>query len=362
MTNAVNIAQSGSNNVTFRNKIINGAMVINQRGTSSSTSSTNGTYPADRTRWYAGVDGTGTVGANMGGVTPPAGFTNYIGYTQGSSATTISSGTFFAFFQAIEGYNIADWAWGTANAKSVTVSFWVYSNLTGTFSASLRNSAHTYGYPFNYTISSANTWTQVSAVVTGPTVGVWETTNGTGTELYIAYGTGSNYTGTANTWNAGNIAAVTGATNLVATANAYLYVTGIQIELGTTASPFEYRQYGTELALCQRYYNMVANYSQTGGVAPITNIVFPSATDIRAIYNFPVQMRVAPSVVSSSGSLYFRIYNGNNIYANSIGLDFASVSGIGIVSGGGTSGATQGQGGIIFANTAGAYFALSAEL
>jgi hypothetical protein len=136
----------------------------------------------------------------------------------------------------------------------------------------------------------------------------------------------------------------------------------VQLETGTTASPFEYRQYGTELALCQRYYNMVANYSQTGGVAPITNIVFPSATDIRAIYNFPVQMRVAPSVVSSSGSSYFRIYNGNNIYANSIGLDFASVSGIGIVSGGGTSGATQGQGGIIFANTAGAYFALSAEL
>ena len=363
MTLAVNIAQGGSNNVTFRNKIINGACVIDQRNAGASvTLGTADTYTLDRWQFGTSVASKYSCQQNAGSITPPAGFGNYLGITS-LSAYTVGSAETFNLIQRIEGFNTSDLAWGTANAKTVTLSAWVYSSLTGTFGGAITNSAFTYSYPFSYTISSANTWTQISITIAGPTAGTWVgATNGAGLVLRFSMGTGSTLSGTAGAWTASGLISATGATSVVGTNGATFYITGVQLEAGTTASPFEYRQFGTELVLCQRYYNMVANYSQTGGVAPITNIVFPSATDIRAIYNFPVQMRVAPSVVSSSGSLYFRIYNGNNIYANSIGLDFASVSGIGIVSGGGTSGATQGQGGIIFANTAGAYFALSAEL
>ena len=357
MTNAVAIAQYGSTSPN-KNRIINGAMVIDQRNAGASVSVSSNTYTLDRYRSLASGGGVYSVQQSS---TAPAGFVNSMIMTVTTTAASPSGTNYYALRQSIEGYNIADLNQGTANAKTFTISFWVRSSLTGTFGGSVENDFDRL-YPFTYTISSANTWEQKSVTVTGCPDGTWVTTNGLGINLHFALGAGPSRSGTAGAWASGTSYSATGATNVMATNGATLYITGVQLEAGTTASPFEYRQYGTELALCQRYYNMVANYSQTGGVAPITNIVFPSATDIRAIYNFPVQMRVAPSVVSSSGSSYFRIYNGNNIYANSIGLDFASVSGIGIVSGGGTSGATQGQGGIIFANTAGAYFALSAEL
>jgi hypothetical protein len=358
MTNAVNIAQSGSNNVTFRNRIINGAMVINQRNTAVSTSDT---YTVDRWQLVRSSDATESVAQNTDA---PAGFTYSLRDTISVGDASIAATQFSGFKQPIEGYNIADLGFGTANAQNVTVSFWVRSSVTGQYTGNIANSGYTRMCPFNFTINTANTWEQKTNTFPGDTSGTWLTTNGIGMNLQIYSALGSTYaSGTANTWgSSGSNFGCGSPVNGIASNGNIFAITGVQLEAGTTASPFEYRQYGTELALCQRYYNMVANYSQTGGVAPITNIVFPSATDIRAIYNFPVQMRVAPSVVSSSGSLYFRIYNGNNIYANSISLDFASVSGIGIVSGGGTSGATQGQGGIIFASTAGAYFALSAEL
>jgi len=361
MTTSDGVSSSGL--YGFKNRIINGAMVIDQRNAGASVTPAQ-TYQYTMDRWEFTVTQSSklTTQQNAGSVTPPAGFTKYLGVTS-SSAYSVTSTDRFNITQYIEGYNVADLAWGTANAKAITLSFQVYSSLTGTFGGSvIAQSGSPQYYPFSYTISSANTWTQISVTIPGNTSVAINTTTSAGVILQFGLGVGSTYSGTAGTWSSTEYRSCTGATSVVGTNGATFYITGVQLEKGSTATSFDYRPYGTELALCQRYYNMVANYSQTGGVAPITNIVFPSATDIRAIYNFPVQMRVAPSVVSSSGSLYFRIYNGSNFYANSIGLDFASVAGIGIVSGGGTSGATAGQGGIIFANTAGAYFALSAEL
>jgi len=334
-------------------------MVIDQRNAGAAVT-TDSAYPVDRFQAYEDTDGAYSAQRDT---TVPAGFVNSLKWTTTTADSSLSATQYCGIYQAIEGYNVADLGFGTANASPITLSFWVRSSLTGTFGGSFRNSANNRSYPFTYTISSANTFEYKTVTVAGDTSGTWLTDNGAGLKVFFGLGVGSTYSGTAGAWASTNYLTATGAVSVIGTLNATFYITGVQLEAGTTASPFEYRQYGTELALCQRYYNMVANYTQNGsGVAPITNIVFPSATDIRGIYNFPVQMRVAPSVVSSSGSLYFRIYTGSNFYANSIALDFASVAGIGIVSGGGTSGATAGQGGIIFANTAGAYFALSAEL
>jgi hypothetical protein len=256
MTLAVNIAQGGSNNVTFRNRIINGACVIDQRnaGASVSTSTTGQfVYTLDRWNYYVTVASKFTLQQNAGSVTPPAGFSNYLGITS-SSAYSVGSGDLFLLDQKIEGFNTADLAWGTANAKTVTLSFQVYSSLTGTFGGSILNGNQSRSYPFTYTVSTANTWTQVSITVAGETTGTWLTTNGIGIYLFFGIGVGSTYSGTAGSWSSSTYYSATGGTSVVGTNGATWYVTGVQLEAGTTASPFEYRQYTTELQLCQRYY------------------------------------------------------------------------------------------------------------
>jgi hypothetical protein len=253
MTNAVNIAQSGSNNVTFRNKIINGAMVLDQRNAGASVTPTNDQYLLDRWIYFSTQTSKVTCQQNQGSVTPPAGFTNYFGFTS-SSAYSLAAGDYFATAQSIEGYNVADLAWGTANAKPITLSFWVRSSLTGTFGAVLNNAGNSRSYPFTYTISAANTWEQKSVTIAGDTSGTWTTTNGIGLRVLFSLGVGTTYSGTAGAWAGTVYLSATGATSVVGTNGATFYITGVQLEAGTTASPFEYRQYGTELALCQRYY------------------------------------------------------------------------------------------------------------
>jgi len=259
MTLAVNIAQSGSNNVTFRNRIINGAMVFDQRNAGASVTPASGTYTLDRWLTYQSVASKFSVQQNAGAVTPPVGFGNYLGATSLSSYAVLS-GDYYLIQQMIEGFNTVDLAFGTANAKTVTLSFWVYSSLTGTFGGVLNNSAGNRSYPFTYTISTANTWEQKTITVAGDTSGTWiGATNGIGLMVRFGLGVGTTYSGTAGAWAGATYFSATGATSVVGTNGATFYITGVQLEAGTTASPFEYRQYGTELALCQRYYEN--NYS-----------------------------------------------------------------------------------------------------
>jgi hypothetical protein len=266
MTLAVNIAQGGSNNVTFRNKIINGACVIDQRNAGASVTPTNGQYTLDR--WNANLSQSSkyTVQQNAGSVTPPAGFTKYLGVTS-SSAYSVTSTDYFFLEQVIEGFNIADLAWGTASASAVTLSFQVYSSLTGTFGGVLANSAQNRNYPFSYTVTSANTWTTASVTIAGDTSGTWLTTNAEGIRVRFGLGVGSTKSGTAGAWSATQTFSSTGAVSVVGTSGATFYITGVQLEAGTTASPFEYRQYGTELALCQRYYQKSYNYATVPGAS-----------------------------------------------------------------------------------------------
>jgi len=257
--------QIGGQDATFggmRNRIINGDMRIDQRNAGASfTPTTNTTYVLDRWITFLSQSSKFSVQQNAGSVTPPDGFTNYLGVTSLSSYT-VGSAEVFGISQHIEGYNMADLSWGTANAKTITISFWVRSSLTGTFGGALKNNAEDRVYPFSYTINSANTWEYKTITIPGDITGTWLTTNGLGMKVVFGLGVGSTRSGTAGAWAAGNLFSTTGATSILGTNGATLYITGVQLEKGSAATAFENRQYGTELALCQRYYERLEAQSQ----------------------------------------------------------------------------------------------------
>jgi len=287
----------------FKNRIINGAMVIDQRNAGASVTPTNEQYTLDRWQAWRSQASKYSVQQNAGSVTPPTGFTNYLGVTS-LSAYSIVTSDYFMLSQKIEGYNFSDLGWGTANAKTVTLSFWVRSSLTGTFGGSIQNSAQNKSYPFSYTISSANTWEQKSITIVGETSGTWLTTNGLGAYLWFGLGVASNLSGTAGAWASSNFFSATGATSVVGTNGATFYITGVQLEVGSTATSFDYRPYGTELALCQRYFYLLGKGSTFAFLGSAI-----CADTVEAVYltPSPVPMRTTPSF-SSSGAL--RLYNG----------------------------------------------------
>lgn len=253
MTQAVTLAQAGNSNGTFRNKLINGDMRIDQRnaGTSVTPGATFG-YQLDR--WTYGTSVASKISVQQV-ADAPAGFYNSLKLTS-LSAYSIAAGDRFILGQCIEGYNTTDIGWGTANAQTVTVSFWVKSSLTGTFACSFNNTAGSYSYVTTYTISSANTWEKKIVTIPGVTSGAWNTGTNAGS-IWVVFdiGTGSTYqTGTLNTWQNAFYENATGVVALPATNGATWQVTGVQFELGTQATTFETRSYSKELLMCQRYY------------------------------------------------------------------------------------------------------------
>ena len=295
-----------SQNLGFgmRNRIINGAMVIDQRNGGASVNPTDGQGTVDQWRAARSQASKITVQQNAGAVTPPVGFSNYLGVTS-SSAYTVLAADYFFLFTKIEGFNFADMAWGTANAQTITLSFWVRSSLTGTFGGSVLNSAQNRSYPFTYTINAANTWEKETITIAGDASGTWiGATNGVGLQLYFGLGVGSTGSGTAGAWAAAGYQSATGATSVVGTNGATFYITGVQLEKGSTATSFDYRPFGTELALCQRYCCVIPINSNGVG----QGIIGPwganyNATNGRVWYNMPVTMRATPSV-SLSGNQY----------------------------------------------------------
>jgi hypothetical protein len=291
----------------FKNRIINGAMDIDQRNAGASVTITNtgaNTYTLDRWFAYGNVASKFSVQQNAGAVTPPAGFTDYLGVTS-LAATTVAAGDQYILGQAIEGFNVADLAWGTASASTVTISFWVRSSLTGTFGGAVRNSAGNRSYPFTYSISAANTWEQKNITVAGDTSGTWLTTNGVGLYLYLGLGVGSTYLGTAGAWSGSTLTSATGSTNVVATNGATFYITGVQLEKGTQATSFDYRAYGTELALCQRYFEKSYNMASIAGAS--TNInkgSFSTGAAANTFWRWTQNYRV-----SKRGDSTFTIYS-----------------------------------------------------
>ena len=300
MTLAVSIAQSGANNVTMRNRIINGAMMIDQRANGTQTNSGGILWSCDRWRFDGDVASKMTSQLSS---TAPAGFNKSILITSLSSYSVGASEN-FAVSQQIEGYNTADFGWGTANAKTITLSFWVQSSLTGNFGGCINNEGNTRSYAFSYTINNANTWEYKTVTIAGDTSGTWATTNGRGLIVRMGLGNGSAISTTAGSWQTGFYAAPTGAVSVVSTNGATWYITGVQLEAGTTATPFEQRLYGTELALCQRYYWKTYNIDVAPGtIASEGSMSFPSTGGLnRPVVptSFKVSMRANPTITTYS--------------------------------------------------------------
>jgi hypothetical protein len=283
----------------FKNRIINGGMTIDQRNAGASVTPTvDAQYGScDRWSYFLSQASKFSVQQNAGAVTPPVGFSNYLGVTS-LSAYSVLSGDSFNVLQKIEGFNTSDFAWGTANAQTVSLSFWVRSSLTGTFGGAITNGSFNRSYPFTYTISAANTWEQKTVTIAGDTSGTWATNNAIGVVVQFGLGAGATRSGTAGAWAGSYFASATGATSVVGTNGATFYITGVQLEKSSTATPFEFRSIGTELALCQRYYYKITNTTN-----PITLAGFAGSTVTSSVSNqLPVPMRVAPSAVEQTGT------------------------------------------------------------
>jgi hypothetical protein len=338
---------------TFRNRIINGNMAIDQRNAGASVTPANNDLCPDRYKHI--ITQTAKYSAQQVS-DAPSGFTNSLKITS-LSAYSIIATDIFAIAQRIEGYNIADLAWGTADAKTVTISFWVKSSLTGTFGGAFRNNAANRDYPFSYTISSANTWEQKSITLPGDTTGTWVTNNGIGIRLSFGFGVGSTYSGTAGSWAASNIVSSTGATSVVGTSGATWQITGVQLETGTTATDFENLQYTTQLQLCQRYY-----YKLLGTNVPYGAGFSVSTTSFRFITFFPVEMRIAPTALETTGTpSNYRVLRSTAVTVSS-GPNFQASSPTSVRSGGGVSSGLTTDGGVIIDSPGTAYLAWSAEL
>jgi hypothetical protein len=314
----------------FKNRIINGGMTIDQRNNGAAVTAGSLQYTVDRWRELVSPVSKFTIQRNAGAVTPPVGFINYLGMTS-TSAYSVAAADFQIMQQFIEGFNVSDFAWGTANAQAVTVSFWVRSSLTGLFGGSIQNNGNTRSYPFSYTINAANTWEQKTITIAGDTSGTWLTDNGRGLALNFSLGTGTTNSGTAGAWAAADYRSATGATSVVGTSGATFYITGVQLEKGSVATPFEFRSIGTELELCQRYYEILS---------PIA-IMFPwnSGTQvIRASNSFRTTKRASPSIslntkTSGTGTLGVAtgyatgvIYSGSSVIQDVVSYDAPTAS------------------------------------
>jgi len=301
--NDASIQNTAATGFGFKNRIINGAMVIDQRnaGASVGTGSGNDVYTLDRWQAVYGANNKYTIQRST---TTAAGFINSLLVTS-SAATSTGAGDIYHIGQTIEGFNIADLGWGAAGAQTVTLSFLVRSSLTGTFGGALQNSANNRSYPFTFTVSAANTFEYKTVTIAGDTSGTWLTDSGSGIKVRFNLGSGSTYSGTAGAWAGADYRSATGATSVLATNGATFYITGVQLEKGSTATSFDYRPYGTELALCQRYfetgtYNLVGPYS------------YGTNSTIRAMVFYKVSKRTA------SPTFTFNDNNGNTgkVYRN----------------------------------------------
>ena len=317
-TASINGLTPQASNMQPFNRIINGAMTVDQRNAGAATANTINGYTLDR--WSVAQSTTGKliVQQNAGSITPPVGFSQYLGITS-QSAYSVLSGDYYWLHQTIEGYNMADFNWGTANGVSVILSFWVRSSLAGSFGGSFRNAYGSQQITYSYTINSANTWEYKTITIPAPTNGSsWNSTNEHGVQIVLGLGFGSTYgSGTAGSWSSNTSYVPSGSVSVVGTSGATFYITGVQLEAGSTASPFAHENYADTLRKCRRYlpaynglntFGACTTYTTNTGWCPIL---------------FDTPTRVAPTSISISSAAHFNVVNAgapSAITIQSVGL------------------------------------------
>lgn len=333
-TGANTITFNGSTNVigassasTMKNRIINGDMRIDQRNAGALyTTSGSGDYTLDR--WSAknlNSSGVFQTQQNLNSVTPPAGFNYYLGVKPSSSASTTSADCWY-MQQLVEGYNVNDLAWGTSSAKPITISFWVYSSVTGTYGGFLANNAANRCYVYSYTINQSNTWQFITVTIPGDTTGTWAQTNGNGLFVTFCFGAGSNYTTTPGSWGGTLYRAPTGQASIMGSTSNVFYFTGVQVEVGSTATTFDFRHYQQELALCQRYFETSAS-----GIAPVagdSNFAFlgTNITGSSALMRFSVRYVVTKRAAGSTITFYNPRSGGASGQITTSALDYSATT------------------------------------
>ena len=346
----------------FRNRLINSDMRIDQRNAGASITVNNSNINRSVDRWWGtgtASDGVYTMARSTS--TPPTGFTNFLRVTVTTADASIGASNTYYMGSIIEGFNVSDLGFGSANAKTITISFLVRSSVTGTFSGSLLNGAENRSYPFTFSISTANTWETKSVTIAGDTTGTWATDNTAGMVLTFDLGNGSNWRATAGSWVGAGEYGATGAVTLISTLNATFDITGVQLEVGSVATPFERRPYGTELALCQRYYYKLAPNNTGNRIFMGYNF---STTLALGATCFPVSMRTRPTAleVTATASDY-EIRHTNTVTTCSAVPTFnEATTNTAVVTFTVASGLTAGQGSAGSPATTSAYWAWSAEL
>lgn len=306
----------------LRNRIINGDMRIDQRAVGAAVTITGSGYASlDRWLMYSTQSSKYSIQRITGA--GPTGLFNTILKATSLSAYAPLTGDYFNILQRIEGQNIIDLGFGTANAKAITLSFWVQSTLTGTFGGTLNN-ASSRAFPFTYVINAANTWEYKTLIVAGDTSGTWLLDNSVGLVASFSLGCGATNLGTAGAWNSSSSLGATGQVNMVATNASTLLLTGVQLEIGSVATPFEQRPISMELALCQRYcfaYRPATNYSAYGCGHGI------NTTSARIILKLPQTMRVNPTFYFSAANTFTWSFGNvlSNMYVTESGNDMFSI-------------------------------------
>ena len=327
-----------------KNMVINGDMRISQRVGTTATTITSGGFVIDR---YRCEDNTAGSTTHQQVTDAPPGFHNSLKVTVTGTDATVNAGDFHYFRHIIEGNNINHLNWGSSNAKTVTLSFWVKSSVTGNHGGSLWNNAFNRSFPFNYRINVADVWEHKSITVPGCPDGTWESGTARGINIGFVQNVGSTYQGPPGQWNSAGDVGPTNHVNLTATNGATWYITGIQLEVGRNATDFEHRSYGEELALCKRYYQKIGdtatNEITLGGYSVSGSTIYHSI-------QLPVEMRVVPTL-TQVGSLY-------SVRTGQPG----SLSGHRGRKGFGVSHVTTGDGNYLLASNANAYFVLDADM
>ena len=309
-----------------KNLIINGAMQVSQRGTSAVAVPNGGYSTVDRMRFYESTGGAYT-SEQSSDVPAGQGFSKSIKLACTTADSSIGAAEIATMSQVIEGQNLQRLNYGTSDAETITLSFWVKSNKTGIYTIAIYKHAGggtAYGCPVEYTISSANTWEKKTITVT-PTAG--STTlitssagaiidsNGAGIEVHWGLAWGSNYNSTNNTWSASGFYSTSNQVNWLDSTSNNFYITGIQLEVGTNASDFEHESYAETLQRCYRYFHFVGGDTTYQTIATLTNFTGGQAV---GLYQHPVEMRAAPTV-SKSGN--WAVLGGNTSVGQTVSAD-----------------------------------------